>query len=942
MPLLELTLNGERRAIDVAADRFLVDCIREDFRLTGTHVGCDTVQCGACTVRMNGKSVKSCATLAIQAQNAEITTIEGLASSGSLHPLQKAFSNAHALQCGFCTPGMLIRALELADDPEELTHASIRKGLGGNLCRCTGYNNIVTAIEDYRSAVRADSDFAYQGRGGERIEDQRLVCGGGRFTADAYLPQQAYACFLRSSVAHGVILSIETEEAQSTAGVLGVFTAEDLSSHGLGQPDCSWKIPNADGSSMRSVTRPLLAKDRVRYVGEPIAIVVAESEVCAKQARDRIRVSFEELAATVNAQEAPGLMAPLLHADVPENRAFEWEMGDEASANEVMASAAHTVELCVPLNRVQAACMEPRAALAEYAPADGRFTLHVTTQNPHVARRVIAEDVGLAPEHLIDVVSADVGGSFGSKIFVYSEECVCLWAAREIGRPVKWVATRTESFQQDVHGRDIQARASLALDDEGHFLALQVFATANLGAYLSPFAAIVPTFNFATMLVGPYRTPEIHCAVTGVYTNTTPVDAYRGAGRPDATYLLETIIDRAATELGMDRVELRRRNLIPKDEIPYQTPAALVYDSGDYQAHFDKALALAEVPSFQCRRKESAERGLLRGLGIVNYLEACGIGPSAIAGALGAEYGLWEAATLRFLPTGVLEVFTGSHSQGQGHETAFTKVVQERLALPQENILVRHGDTRSTPVGMGTYGSRSLVVGGSAIVVAIDKLIEKGRLIAAHLMFCEAGDVVFGEGEFRSSQDSVSLAKVISAAYAPHDYPEDLEPGFEVTCFYDPANFTYPSGTHICEVEIDPATGRSEVVKYTAVDDFGKVVSPAIVDGQVHGGVAQGIGQALMEEIRYEPLTGQLLTDSLWNYALPRATDIPVIQTARTESVCEHNPLGAKGCGEAGAIAAPPAVSNAIADAIGQHIGMPASSERIWRALNQSAESVHN
>ncbi|MEM1154929.1 MAG: molybdopterin-dependent oxidoreductase [Pseudomonadota bacterium] len=822
MPKLELLLNGRQRSIEVPVDRVLVDCIREDFRLTGTHIGCDSAQCGACTVSLNGKSVKSCTLLAHQTQGASLVTIEGLADRDELHPLQVAFSKSHALQCGFCTSGMIMRALDIADTSGPVSSDEIRRALGGNLCRCTGYHNIVAAIEQYRDAnglkpQSTESTSASvkecEPERGARVEDRRLLTGDGQFTSDLSAPEQCHAFFVRSSVAHAQIQSIDVGAARSADGVLAVYTAADLLKHDLGKPECSWRIANLDGSPMHSVTRPLLAVDKVRYVGEPVAVVIAESTAQARSAGALVNVDYIELSPMLTPEHALDPEAPQLHDCASGNRAFHWQLGDSAALDQVIAEAPHVVYMAVPVNRVQASCMEPRAALAQHSASDGKFTLFVTTQNPHVARRVLAEDVRLAPEHLIDVVSSDVGGSFGSKIFVYSEECLCLWASRELNRPVKWVSTRAESFQQDVHGRDIQTEATLALGAEGEFLGLKVKATANLGAYMSPFAAIVPTFNFATMLVGPYTTPEIHCDVTGVYTNTTPVDAYRGAGRPDATYVVETIIDLAARELGMDRLSLRRRNLISREQIPYQTPDALVYDSGDYTAHFEKALKLADLQGFDERKAASASQGLLRGFGLANYLEACGIGPSAIAGALGAEYGLWEVATLRFLPTGMLEVITGSHAQGQGHETTFSRIIEQRLNLSREAIRVLHGDTRASPVGMGTYGSRSLVVGGSAISRALDKLIEKGRLIAAHLLFCDTSDLRFENGVYTHIQntESIGLKDVVRAAYAPHDYPEELEPGFEATCFYDPVNFTYPSGTHVCEVEVDPQWASPDI-----------------------------------------------------------------------------------------------------------------------------------
>ena len=511
---------------------------------------------------------------------------------------------------------------------------------------------------------------------------------------------------------------------------------------------------------------------------------------------------------------------------------------------------------------------------------------------------------------------------------------MCLWASRQLGRPIKWVGTRLESFLADAHGRDHRAVATLALNEAHEFVALKVENTANLGAYLSSFAAFVPTYLYGTMLAGPYKTETISCAVKGVFTNTAPVDAYRGAGRPEATYLIETLIDACARELSIDPIELRRRNLIQPEDFPYQTPVALEYDIGNYQAHLDRALELADYAGFQPRRTEAATRGKLRGIGTSLYVEACGIGPSAIAGALGASVGLWESALLRFTPSGQLQVFTGAHSHGQGHETTFAQLVSSKFDLPLDHVSVFHGDTHQTPFGMGTYGSRSLAVGGSAILKAADKLIDKGKAIAAHLLDASVENILFDMGRFSvvNSDRSMSLQDVVHTAYVPHDYPEALEPGLEASAFYDPVNFTYPSGTHVCELEIDPDTGEIDLISFIAVDDFGQIVNPLIVEGQVQGGIAQGIGQALLEQAIYDPVTGQPQTTSYSTYPLPRASHLVDIHSETVFTPCGNNPVGAKGCGESGAIGAPPAVMNAIANALGQRLEMPATREQVWRA----------
>jgi carbon-monoxide dehydrogenase large subunit len=539
----------------------------------------------------------------------------------------------------------------------------------------------------------------------------------------------------------------------------------------------------------------------------------------------------------------------------------------------------------------------------------------------------------------VRVIAPDVGGGFGSKIFLYAEETALVWASKRVGRPIKWTAERSESFLTDAHGRDHVTTAEMATDKDGHFLAMRVKTIANMGAYLSTFASSVPTILYATLLAGQYKTPAIFCEVKAVFTNTSPVDAYRGAGRPEATYVVERLVEQVARDHKLDPAELRRRNFIT--EFPYATPVGLTYDIGDYEATLSKAQKIADVAGFAARKAESAKRGKLRGMGYSCYIEACGLAPSNIAGALGARAGLFEAGEVRVHPTGTVTVFTGSHSHGQGHETTFAQVVAGRLGIPVENVEIVHGDTGRVPFGMGTYGSRSLSVGGSAIVKAVDKVIAKGRKIAAHLLEASDTDIVFENGEFKvaGTDRKVPFAQVSLSAYVPHNYPlETLEPGLNENAFYDPTNFTYPAGSYVCEVEVDPATGVVSIEKFTAVDDFGNIVNPMIVEGQVHGGIAQGIGQALLEQAVYDKDSGQLLTGSYLDYAMPRATDLPMFTVDTCSTPCTHNPLGVKGCGEAGAIGSPPALINAITDAIGvRDLAMPATPERVWRAIAQRA-----
>jgi carbon-monoxide dehydrogenase large subunit len=624
-----------------------------------------------------------------------------------------------------------------------------------------------------------------------------------------------------------------------------------------------------------------------------------------------------------------------VHDDAPGNQCFLWAIGDKDGVDAAIKSAAHVTQLTFRNNRLVPNAIEPRAANASYNPADDNYTLYVASQNPHLERLLLCAFVLGIPEHKMRVVSPDVGGGFGSKIFLYGEETALVWASKQVRRPIKWTAERSESFVSDAHGRDHLTTAELALDKNGKFLALRVDTTANLGAYLSTLGSAIPTVLYGTLLAGQYATPKIYCQVKGVFTNTVPVDAYRGAGRPEASYVIERIVETAAHELKIDPVELRRRNFIT--EFPYATPVGLTYDTGDYNATLKVALDKADVAGYPARKKASEAKGLKRGIGYATYIEACGLAPSSVAGALGGRAGLFEAGEVRVHPTGKITVFTGSQNHGQGHETTFAQVVADRLGIAIEDVTIEHGDTAKVLFGMGTSGSRSLAVGGSAIVKAVDKVIAKGKKIAAHLLEAADSDIVYEGGQFKvaGTDKAVPFAQVALTAYVPHNFPHDkLEPGLNENAFYDPSNFTFPAGTYICEVEVDPATGATRVDRFTASDDFGNVVNPMIVEGQVHGGIAQGIGQAMLEYGAYDPDSGQLLSGSYMDYAMPRADDLPSFTVETVKGTpCTHNPLGVKGCGEAGAIGSPPAVINAICDALGvKDVPMPATPFNVWKA----------
>ncbi len=770
-----------------------------------------------------------------------------------------------------------------------------------------------------------------------RTEDRRFITGQGRYTDDITLPGQTYAQFVRSPVAHGRIVGFDVEAAQALPGVIQVLTGADFASAGLGSLACGWMIHSKDGSPMAAAAHPALAHERVRYVGDAVAIVVAESRAAAQQAAEQVWVDYEDLPAVVDVVAAGSPDAPQLHSEAPGNQVFDWTLGEAGATEAAIAAAAHCVELSLLNNRLVPNAMEPRAVNASYDPGSQHNTVYIASQNPHGLRMTLAAVIGLAPEHKLRVISEDVGGGFGSKAFTYAEEVACLWASQQIGRPVKWTASRSEAFLTDAHGRDHVTTATLALDAEHRFIGLHVRTQANIGAYLSTFGSLIPTYVYAPLLSGQYRIPAIHAEVVARYTNTTPVDAYRGAGRPEAGYVIERLIDAAARQLGEDPAALRRKNFIT--EFPYATPVEMDYDIGDFDASLAKALQLADYDGFAARKAAAAASGRLRGFGIAPYIEAAGIGPSAKLGKLGSGAGLWESAEVRVNPTGNVEVLTGCHSHGQSHETTYAQLVADRFGIEMADISIVHGDTDKVQFGMGTFGSRSGPVGLSAISIAADKVIAKAKRIAAYLMDVPADAVEFDGGEFSSAQSNqrLSFAEVALNAYTAHHFPTtELEPGLKETCFFDPPNFTFPAGTHLCEVEIDRDTGVVSVVDFVAVDDFGTLVNPMVVEGQVHGGLAQGIGQALLESTHYDHESGQLLSGSYMDYCMPRADDLPDFTVGFTCTPSPSNPLGIKGCGEAGAIGAPPAVINAIVDALGGHsIDMPATPEKVWRAMQE-------
>ena len=770
-----------------------------------------------------------------------------------------------------------------------------------------------------------------------RKEDRRFITGRGRYVDDMSVPGMKHGAFVRSPHAHAKIKGIDTSAAREMPGVIDILDGQQLKADRIGNLICGWAVSSKDGSPMKMGAYPALADETVRYVGQPVAIVVAETRAQARDAAEAVMVDYEEMPAVVGSEAALADGAPQLHPEAEGNLCFDWEIGDEAAATSAISGAAHITRMKIINNRLVPNPMEPRAALGHYDPAEDHYTCWTTSQNPHVARLVMSAFYNVAPEHKLRVIAPDVGGGFGSKIYIYPEEIVCLWASKRTEVPVKWTSDRTEAFLTDAHGRDHVTHVEMAFNADHKIVGLKVDTKANLGAYMSLFSSATPTYLYATLLSGQYDIPAIYANVKGVYTNTAPVDAYRGAGRPEATYVVERTIETAARELGLSPAELRRKNFIRS--FPHQTPVIMNYDTGDFEATLEAGMKAADVAGFEARREEAKGRGKLRGLGMSCYIEACGIAPSKAVGSLGAGVGLWESAEVRVNPVGTVEILTGSHSHGQGHETTFAQLVAERFGLPIDNVQIVHGDTDKVQFGMGTYGSRSGAVGMSAIVKALDKVEAKAKKIAAHVLEADEGDIVIENGEVKVAGTDKKLGwhEGCLGAYTGHNLPDGMEPGLKEGAFYDPQNFTFPAGCYICEVEVDPETGTTEIIQFVAADDFGNIINPMIVEGQVHGGLAQGIGQALLEGTHYDE-AGQLVTASYMDYAMPRAWDLPMFKVETLVTACTTNPLGIKGCGEAGAIGSPPAVINAITDAIGNNdLSMPATPEKVWKALHAAS-----
>ncbi|MCY0865244.1 MAG: molybdopterin-dependent oxidoreductase [Sulfobacillus sp.] len=774
-----------------------------------------------------------------------------------------------------------------------------------------------------------------------RKEDPRLITGRGQYTDDLTLPKMVYAGIVRSPHAHARIRAIRMDAALRLPGVMRIYTGQELRGK-VGAIPTAWIPPD---SGLKAVEHPALAYDRVRYQGDGVALVIAENRYVLEDALELVEVDYEVLPAVTDAADAMKPDAPQLHDDAPGNLALHWTVGSEVDS--AFATADVVVKLAIRQQRLIPNPMEPRSALAQYNAATDELTVWLTTQNPHIHRVLLSGILGV-PEHKLRVVAPDVGGGFGSKIACYPDEVLVAYAARDLGRPVKWTESRRDHFLATSHGRDHVDYVELAGTRDGRIQAVRVKTVANMGAYLSTAGPGVPTILFGLIVNGAYDIPLARTEVYGVFTNTTPVDAYRGAGRPEATFLIERIVDRYAQAIGSDPVTVRRKNLLRADQFPYTNPFGLTYDSGNYHAALDKALEMLDYPRFRQDQAALRQQHKYIGVGFSTYVEMCGLGPSQVAGAVGFQGGLWESATIRVHPTGKVSVFTGASPHGQGEETTFAQIVAERLGMPVEDIDIVHGDTARIAMGWGTYGSRTTAVGGSAIHQAAVRILDKARLIAAHLLEVSPETVQFEEGVFHPEgirDRQVMIQDVALQAHLAWNLPAGVEPGLEASAFYDPTNFTYPFGTHIAVVSVDADTGQVRLLRYIAVDDCGPMINPLIVEGQIHGGIVQGVGQALTEGAVYDD-QGQLLTASFLDYAMPKARLMPSIELAHTVTPSPHNPLGVKGVGETGTIASTPAVVNAVIDALAPFgivdLEMPLTSQRIWQAIQQKkAEGVN-
>jgi carbon-monoxide dehydrogenase large subunit len=979
-----VTVNGEQRQVEVEARTRLVHLLREHLGVTGVHVGCDTTQCGACTVHLDGRAVKSCTVLAVQADGATVDTLESLSKAGAVaHPLLAAFREHHALQCGFCTPGMIMSSLELLQREPQPSEERIRAWLKGNFCRCTGYQHIVDAIRaagetmvtggqdqavisppSSRATATEESAATNSavtgappspatqpsrrfGRSLQRREDDHHLRGRGQFTDDVRPTDPAgvlHAVLLRSPYAHARIRSVSVDRARKMPGVVAVVTGVDLLDSVSPLPT-NWVLPG-----MHVPVHRVLAHQVVRFHGEAIAVVVAVDGAAAADAAQTIEVGYEPLSAVTDPWRAAQRDAPLVHPELDGaaergNVLFRVPTyaGDYAAARQ---AADVVVGQRLRNQNLIPGALEPRSVLADYDDRTGAVTVHSSTQSPHTIKRMLAEVLSF-PEHRLRVVAPDVGGGFGSKLHLYPEEVLVTALAIRLRRAVRWTATRSEDFQATNHGRDHVQDVELCATAEGVITGIKATLFANLGAYVSGMAAGIPTANCAFMVTGVYRIPNVEVDTLGVLTHTSRVDTYRGAGRPEATYLIERMVDQLARQLRADPAEIRRRNFIPPDAFPYQVPTgAFVSDSGNYQHNLDTALAMVGYDKLRREQAELRGRGRYRGIGLATYTEFTGLGPGWANAAVGFSFGGWEYARVLVHPTGRVSVHVGSADQGQGHQTSYAQIAADALGLGLDDIDVVEGDTARVEFGCGTFNSRSMPVGGSAVHESSQRVLAKARRIAAHTLGAAVEDVQYDAAVFTASRpagsgprDGVTWEEVARLAHFVPDLPPGMEPGLDERVFYDPKGLAFPFGTYIAVVDVDPQTGDITIDRFLAVDDCGPLVNPMLARGQVHGGIAQGLGQALLEGARYDD-AGCLVSRDWTTYAFPRAQHIPHLETAHTVTPSPLTPLGIKGIGEAGAIATPPAIVNAVLDALAPlgvtHLDMPLDPEQVLAAIRQA------